>query len=163
MAWAGKCQCVQREKIQAIDHRRAQACGLTTKVIRSMKPVFSVKTIAIIGFLSLAVAFNANAHDSDRVDQLEKEIQEIKRRLLKLESLPSTPSKAQEPVTSDDGWKSVMNWRKLTERMNASDVRRILGEPHRVDGGTVAHWYYQNRGEVHFYAGKVDRWIEPRQ
>ena len=122
-----------------------------------------VKTITFIGFLLLAVAFNSNAQDSDRIDQLEKEIQEIKLRLLKLESLLSNPSKAQELVKSSEGWKSVMNWRKLTTGMSTSDVQEILGAPHRVDGGTFTTWYYQNRGEVFFYDGKVDRWMEPRQ
>ena len=122
-----------------------------------------VKTIAIIGFLSLAVAFNANAHDSDRVDQLEKELQGIKLRLSKLESLLSNPSNAQKPVTSGEGWKSIMNWRKLTNGMSTSDVQRILGEPHRVDGGTIATWYYQNGGRIIFYEGKVSQWMEPRQ
>ena len=122
-----------------------------------------VKTISFIGFLSLAVAFNANAHDSDRINQLEKEIQEIKFRLSKLESFPSNPSNAQEPATSGDGWKSVMNWRKLTQGMSTSDVRRILGEPHKLDGGTLAHWEYQNGGSIFFYKEKVDRWHEPRK
>jgi hypothetical protein len=122
-----------------------------------------VKTIAIIGFLSLAVAFNAYANDNYRIDQLEKELQETKLRLSKLESLISDPSKAQELATSGEGWKSVMNWRKLTTEMNANDVRKILGEPHRVDGGTVATWYYKNGGVVVFFDGKASRWMEPRQ
>lgn len=122
-----------------------------------------VKTSTFIGFLLLAVAFNANAQDSDRIDQLEKEIQEIKLRLLKLESLPGNPSKAQELVTSSDGWKSIMNWRKLTTGMSTSDVQQILGEPYRVDGGTTAWWHYQNRGYVIFYEGKVRDWSEPRR
>lgn len=121
-----------------------------------------VKTIAIIGFLSLAVAFNSYAHDSDRIDQLEKEIQETKHRLSKLESLLSSPSKAQEPVTSGEGWKSVKNWRTLTTDMSTSDVQKILGEPYRVDGGNIATWYYQNDGIVNFYKGKVHDWREPR-
>jgi hypothetical protein len=122
-----------------------------------------VKTIAIIAFLSLAVAFNSYANDSDRIDRLEKELQEIKVRLSNLESLLSNPSKAQEPTTSGEGWKSVRNWRKLTAGMGPSDVRNILGEPHRVDGGTVAVWFYQNGGEVSFIDDKVRRWREPRQ
>jgi hypothetical protein len=122
-----------------------------------------VKTIIIIGFLSLAVAFNSYAHDSDRIDQLEKEIQETKLRLSKLESLLSNPSNAQKPVTSGEGWKSAMNWRKLTKDMSTSDVQKILGEPHRVDGGSLTFWYYENGGEVTFHEGKVNRWHEPRQ
>jgi len=122
-----------------------------------------VKKITFMVFLLFAVAFNANAHDSDRIDKLEKEIQEIKLRLSKLESLLSNPSKAEELETSSDGWKSVTNWRKLTTGMSASDVQKILGAPDRVDGGSITHWYYQNRGRIIFYEGKVDHWMEPRQ
>ena len=64
-----------------------------------------IKTITLIGFLLLAVAFNANAQDIDRIDQLEKEVQEIKLQLSKLESLLSNPSTANEHVTSSEGWK----------------------------------------------------------
>ena len=119
------------------------------------------KRYIVVGFLSVAVVFNAYANDSDRIDQLEKETQEIKLRLQKIESLLSKPSNAQEPVTSAEGWKSVTNWRRLTTEMGESDVRTILGEPQRVDGGNLATWYYQNRGIVSFRFGKVDGWNEP--
>jgi len=122
-----------------------------------------VKIVAVIALLSLPVAFNANAQDSDRIVQLEKEIQEIKLRLSKLESLLGTPSKAQDLETPREGWKSVVNWRKLTRGMNPSDVRQILGEPDRVLGGTFTVWEYQNGGMVSFYEEKVDRWTEPRK
>jgi hypothetical protein len=122
-----------------------------------------VKTIIIIGFLSFAVTSHSYANDSDRIDQLEKEIQETKLRLLKLESLLSNPSNVQKPVTSGEGWKSVVNWRKLTTDMSTSDVQKILGEPHRLDGGTVATWSYQNGGRITFISGKVAAWNEPHQ
>jgi hypothetical protein len=121
-----------------------------------------VKTIAIIGLLSLAVAVNANAHDGERIDQLEKELNETRLRLLKLESLLSSPNNAQKPVALGEGWKSVSNWRKLTTDMSTSDVRGILGEPQRLDGGLLATWYYQNGGTVDFLNGKVRQWREPR-
>jgi hypothetical protein len=121
------------------------------------------KKLIIIGFLSLVVAFNSYADDSDRIDQLEKEFQELKLRVSELESLLSNPSAAQEVVKSGEGWKSVSNWRKLTTDMGASDVRKILGEPQRIDGGFLATWYYQNGGTVRFADGKVHEWTEPRQ
>ena len=122
-----------------------------------------IKTFTIIVFLLLAVAFNANAQVIDRIDPLEKEVYEIKLRLSKLESLLSNPSKANEHVTSGEGWKSVMNWRKLTTDMDCSAVQKILGEPNRVDGGQIARWYYKNGGGVIFMFGKVDSWNEPQQ
>ena len=122
-----------------------------------------IKTITITGFLLSAVAFNANAQDIDRIIRLEKEVREINIRLSKLESLLSNPSKAHEHVTSGDGWKSVMNWRKLTTDMDYSEVQTILGEPHRLDGGQIADWYYRNGGKVVFIQGKVFEWSEPRK
>lgn len=122
-----------------------------------------VKTITLIGFLSLTAAFNAHAHDSDRIDRLEKEMQETKLRLQKLESSLGQPGNAQEPMTSGEGWKSATNWKRLAKDMSASDVRKILGEPLQMDGGTFARWYYQNRGVVMFFEGKVSRWEEPQK
>ncbi len=121
-----------------------------------------VKTITFIGFLLLAVAFNANAHDSDRIDQLEKEVQETKQRLSILESLLRKKQDEKEPVIAGDGWKSVANWRKLTTGMSTTDVREILGEPKRIDGGSVAIWSYENGGSVGFFEEKVATWSEPR-
>ena len=122
-----------------------------------------IKTITITGVLLAAVVFNANAQDTDRINRLEKEVREINLRLSKLESLLSKTSKANEHVTPGEGWKSVMNWRKLTTDMDYSDVQKTLGEPHRVDGGRSAYWYYQNGGSVWFMEGKVNHWSEPRQ
>jgi hypothetical protein len=122
-----------------------------------------VKIISIIGFLSVAFPFNASAHDGDRIVQLEREIQEIKHRLSKLESVPSVPSNAQQSNTSAEGWKSVANWRKLTTDMTPSEVRGILGEPQRIDGGNIAFWEYQNGGRVTFMRGKVFGWTEPHR
>lgn len=121
-----------------------------------------VKNIAAIGFLSLAVISNSYAQDGERIDKLEKEMQEIKARLSRLEASPRNQSNAQEPVTSSEGWKSIANWRKLTNGMSTSDVRKILGEPQRIDGGNVAFWTYQNRGQVTFMDEKLYSWKEPR-
>ena len=122
-----------------------------------------IKTITIIAFLSLGVAFNSYADDSDRIDQLEKEVQELKLRISKLESLLSKTNEEQVLVNPGDGWKSVSNWRKLATDMSYDEVRNILGEPHRIDGGGVAHWYYQNGGRATFVSNRLQSWQEPRQ
>ena len=122
-----------------------------------------IKAIIIVGVLSLAVVSNANTQDSARIDQLEKQIQELKLRISKLESILSTPSSHQEIAPSSEGWKSIANWRMLSTDMGPNDVRKILGEPHRVDGGEVAFWHYQNGGSVTFMDGKVHGWSEPRE
>jgi len=120
-----------------------------------------VKAIIIIVLLSFMTASNLYAKDSDRIDQLEKEIQELDLRISKLESLLNTTSSAQEIIPSNEGWKSISNWRKLSTGMDTSDVRKILGEPERLDGGMFATWHYGNGGMVIFREGEVDRWQEP--
>jgi hypothetical protein len=66
------------------------------------------------------------------------------------------------PVTPGDGWKSLANWGKLANDMSISDAQKILGEPERVDGGTIGFWRYPNGGTVTFVIGKVNAWSEPR-
>lgn len=121
-----------------------------------------VKIITIIVFLSTGIAFNSYAHDSDREAQLEEELQEIKGRISEIESMLGNNGEDQEIVNSGDGWKSVNNWRKLTTDMSYVEVRKILGEPQRIDGGSVAHWYYQNGAKATFIINKLNSWEEPR-
>jgi len=122
-----------------------------------------VKRIIVIGLLSLLFAFNSNAHDGNRIDQLEKEIQKLKLRISKIESLLNNPSSTQKKAPSGEGWKYVAAWRKLSTGMEINDVRKILGEPYRVVGGNFIFWYYKNHGEVTFLNGKVYNWTEPIQ
>ncbi len=81
---------------------------------------------------------------------------------MKLESAQGASTDAPKALVNSEGWKSLASWRSLATGMTTSDVRRILGEPARVDGGEFAIWYYQNRGDVTFIGGKVNGWREPR-
>ena len=74
--------------------------------------------------------------------------------------LPGT-SNAGIPVTPNDGWKSSANWRKLANDMSISDVQKILGQPERIDGGTIGFWHYPNGGTLTFVIGKLNSWSEP--
>ena len=121
-----------------------------------------VKKIIVIGLLSLVVPFNSYANDSERIDKLEKEVRETKLRLQKLESLLSNTSKDQKPIISGEGWESLVNWRKLATGMSPSDVKNILGEPLRLNGGPFTFWYYQNNGNVVFHRETLYSWTEPR-
>jgi len=70
-------------------------------------------------------------------------------------------SDSDETVVSGEGWKSVSSWRKLKTDMGYDEVREILGEPHRIEGGHLAEWYYPNGGTVTFQGDKAWRWREP--
>jgi hypothetical protein len=78
-------------------------------------------------------------------------------------SEPNRVSDADGIEITGEGWKSVSNWRKLKTDMEYDEVRMILGEPHRIDGGGVARWYYQNGGKATFIGDKLQSWEEPRK
>ena len=120
-----------------------------------------VPRLAIALFLSLVVTFSSYAHDSDRIEQLEREVQETKQRLSILESKLENTNDEEELVISDDGWKSVANWKKLILGMSELSVRKLLGDPHKIDGAKNAIWYYNNGGVVWIKDGNVARWSEP--
>jgi len=97
----------------------------------------------------------------ERVEQLEKDVQELKSRISVLEAMLSGNSKTNEVVIAGEGWKSLARWRKLKTGMSYESVIEILGSAHRIDGGSFATWYYENRGTVQFSRGKVSHWREP--
>lgn len=117
--------------------------------------------LVITVILSLVATFNSYAHDSERIDQLERELQETKQRLSILESKLRNESDEEEPVFAEDGWKSVANWKKLTPGMSELSAKRILGDPHKIRGMKNAVWRYDNGGVVWIIDGYVDRWSEP--
>ena len=117
--------------------------------------------LAFAVILLPVVTFSSYAHDSDRIEQLEREVQETKERLSKLESMLQNKVEEQEPAITDDGSKSVSNWKRLTSGMSARHVQQILGYPEKVDGAKNAVWYYKDGGIVKFYDGNVDSWSEP--
>lgn len=117
---------------------------------------------SLLGCLFLAISFGSIASDSDRITQLEKEVQELKSRLTVLET-PATKTSVNNKTTAQtDGWKSLANWRSLKTGMSYDDVRMTLGEPTRIAGGEVAFWFYQNRGSVTFHSHQLNSWTEPR-
>jgi len=120
------------------------------------------KTAAIAGVLSLFLATSVPAQDSDRITALEKEVQELKLRLSRLEGAANTSEKKPPPAAPSADVASLSNWKKLETDMTTSQVRAILGEPTRIEGGAFVTWHYKNRGQVVFITGRVQRWTEPR-
>lgn len=114
--------------------------------------------------LFFALSFNCNANDVERINKLEKEVQEMKARLSTLESLNLAPKSNPSQVTQSSGmgWKSIPAWRQLKKGMNPTEVQTILGEPDRVRGGSFTTWSYPNGGQVTYYNNALDQWTEPR-
>ena len=72
---------------------------------------------------------------------------------------PQTPPNASSP--SGDSSK-LANWRALRKGMTETEVKALLGEPLRVKGGVVTHWYWDRDSRVTFVQEKLNEWDEPR-
>jgi hypothetical protein len=123
----------------------------------------SIFKLSVVCTVALTTAFSSYASDSDRITQLEKEVQELKLRLTKIEAPQNPSSNQQKSIVFTDSWKSLANWRSLKKGMSFDDVRAALGEPEKVRAsGPITNWLYPSRSEVNFYQDKLDGWTEPR-
>ena len=116
----------------------------------------------LVGCLLTTFTLGSFASDADRITLLEKEVQELKIRLTNLESPSIKPTINQKPTASSDGWRNLSNWRLLKKGMPYDEVRATLGEPLRIQGGSLTYWTYPDRGSVTFYNDRLDSWSEPR-
>jgi hypothetical protein len=126
---------------------------------------FLLLKLGSIGFLLMIASINSYAHDVERIKKLEQDIQELRTRLNNLEVNKAGSGNAQKPIKSSDGWQSLANWRQLQTGMSPSQIREILGEPQRINGGDVATWTYldnKRMGWVMFVGMRLHSWDEPR-
>jgi hypothetical protein len=121
----------------------------------------SMRTLLLAFALSVATC-SSFANDSERVRQLENEVNELRLRVQKLENPQPNASNQQKPVVANEGAKSIANWRKLNRGMSYNEVRGLLGEPLRIEGGGVAYWMYSNNGRVTFVRDTLSSWNEPQ-
>ncbi|WP_020614762.1 hypothetical protein [Sediminispirochaeta bajacaliforniensis] len=108
------------------------------------------KTIKIILIPLIVNVCNLYAEDNEKIDQLERDLQELKNRISKIETMMINSSESDILAKIHEGWKSVRNWRIISTIMSIDDVRNILGEPQRNDGGDMTIWHYENYGSVTF-------------
>ena len=120
-----------------------------------------MRTLLLAIVLTLTT-FSSFANDSERITQLENQVNELKLRIQKLENTQSNASNQQKQVVANEGAKSIANWRKLNRGMSYNDVRGLLGEPLRIEGGGVAYWMYSNNGRVTFVRDTLSSWNEPQ-
>ncbi len=115
--------------------------------------------------LAIALAFanfSSFANDSERISQLENAINDLRIRVKQLENSQSNASNQQKQVVVNEGAKSLANWRRLNKGMSYNEVREMLGEPLRIEGGSFTYWYYAKKGRIVFYGDKLDGWNEPQ-
>lgn len=119
-----------------------------------------------LALLLCSLAFQVNAQSGatdERIRLLEAQILQLNGRVEALEGMLNQAKASQQPIVTGEGWKSRANWRKLKMGMSEDEVRALLGEPERIDGGSLSYWKYPNYGVVRFYMREgVDNWTEPR-
>jgi hypothetical protein len=121
-----------------------------------------MKKIIATGLLLAVTSINSFAHDADRLSSLEREIQEIKIRLSKLEPSAQVSAESKSTSISVEGWKFQKSWRALATGVSPNEVRGLLGEPQQIKGGYLAIWIYPNKGEVTFMGDALYQWREPK-
>ncbi len=119
-------------------------------------------TAAVIAIVIVLATLFMFGKLSERVWQLEEDVERLKLQITQLTSQTSNANNRQKPHTSIDGWKNLTNWRSLKKGMSYDNVRQILGEPGRIQGGSFTFWIYPDRSSVTFYNDRLDSWTEPR-
>lgn len=143
-----------------------------------MKPSksFTRSTLGVtcVGLLMFTTSLSSHANDSDRITQLEKQVQELKLRLNNLEAQrsPSAPSsqnkstasnrEATRPAANKTDMKVLAQWQGLKKGMSPDEVRAVLGAPLKtLANSAFTYWDYANQGSVTFTHGRLSGWTEP--
>jgi len=96
-----------------------------------------------------------------RIELLERANADLEQRVRDLEAVIKSALSQGQPIPASTRWQDLANWRRLRKGMKPDQVRALLGEPERVEGGDFTYWYWAD-AHVIFYSGKLDRWSEPR-
>lgn len=98
-----------------------------------------------------------------RIDLLERRTTDLEQRVRELEALIKVEPSQDRRVSTSPDWRDLQNWRRLHLGMKMDEVRKLLGEPERVDAGYVTFWRWADAASVEFMDGKVSGWSEPRR
>ena len=138
-----------------------------------MKNVFSLKML--IGFFLVVYCIqNSALAQQNETEVIKAKVEKLKQKVAKLESRVAQLEKvllsnenirsSSQRIVNSDKWNNRQNWRKLERGMSKAEVKQILGEPDRIDAGSVTYWHYSDiftSGDVTFMDGKVYGWSEP--
>jgi hypothetical protein len=125
-----------------------------------------LRTALLAAFAAASIPAVASGQDTSaasllrRIELLEHANTDLERRVSELESLiKSKPSKGRS-IPASTGWQDLANWRQLRLGMTMDEVRALLGEPERVEGGPITTWRWVD-ANVYFIDGELKGWSEP--
>lgn len=98
---------------------------------------------------------------SERVANLEMQVSDLQARVMSLEKQISTRATSVQSKQNIPAGKT--SWRSLQKGMSKDDVRRIMGEPKKIEVYSgFEYWYYGVFAKVEFDdSGLVTGWTEP--
>ena len=120
------------------------------------------KSVITVFFLILIFTNSLTADQSSEIKKLETRIAELEKRVEKLEALLETSNTNE--IKFSEKWKNRSLWRQLQVGMSKYQVKNLLVEPRKIDGGAYTKWEYSEaswHSYVRFYDGKLDTWTEP--
>jgi len=129
-------------------------------------------TLRIAFLAALAAAFIplvATGQDTStasllrRIELLESSNSDLERRVRELESLIKSKSSKGRPIATSARWQDLANWRQLRLGMTMDEVRELLGEPERVEGGAFTIWQYADANVTFSPDNKLLSWSEPKK
>jgi len=103
----------------------------------------------------------------ERLREVERRVEQLEKKQAEQQQNPSgAPRKTSRAAA--EPWQHIANWRSLKLGMTDNDVRSILGDPDKVEvGSLVTLWYYEypKGGRVRFSSGdhRVQGWTEPEK
>jgi hypothetical protein len=97
-----------------------------------------------------------------RIDFLDRRVADLERRVRELEAPTTVGAARDRRVSTSPKWRDLQNWRQLRHGMTMDQVRALLGEPERVDAGSVTFWRWAD-ANVYFISDRLEGWSEPRR
>jgi len=109
---------------------------------------------------------NPNGYNlQEKIVYLEKKISELERRITSLERQKPSYTSSSSELPASEKWNDILKWRLLRKGMDKNTIRRVLGEPDKIDAYSsfdTWHYGYPSGGTVSFdKRNVVERWSEP--
>ena len=123
-----------------------------------------MKKSMLFCFVIILLSSSLFGDQSAEIKKLEARVLELEKRVEKLEALLEHSGTSKIEVT--DKWKNRSLWRQLKVGMTESQVKSLLGEPRKINGGRIlTYWYYSKQtwhSTISFDdSGRIYGWTEP--
>lgn len=144
-----------------IENKEVAQFGTMARIQMFFETVMSflrlVLTIIVVGGVIAAIGIVGWAAYNDYQNNQTKSLKTSSAKNQPIKQTPKTASAVPKEPAID-----LVAWRQIHKNLSPADVRRLLGEPVRIQGGNFSIWSYPNNGSVTFYKEVIYSWVEPQ-